>query len=658
MNKLTLVGQVLLKIISSLASGYLVFCATKEFYLDAPGVGPWLGKLSFLWGVAFLVFIVSCTILLAWLLVAIWSPEKAGYIGLNLARFRSRLGKLRWLIAATVAVAPALFLLYTEWGIPFTTTYFRLLTLLASSFVFALCISGERTKLVELSDFFLGLVVVASIFYIARLFTNVTNYPFSLSWSEGNRLYDYSIYADRGRYQFADELETPYNSPGRYLLWGMLFLIPGTPIWLHRLWDGLLWNLPYLLLGYLLSRWSRLGSKKKWLYALWIFLFLEQGPIYPPLLLSAVLIVIMVSSRQWTSSLIGSAIAGFYATASRWTWLPASPAWSTLILMAGFKIEPGTKLIKTLKGLAPIAFIALVSLAAGSLTNPSLYSPGKISSSMTFSQPLLWYRLMPNSTNTYGILWGLLIAVGPLVFMLIWLVASKRWPLNWLQKLAYVSACLVFLAVGLVASVKIGGGSNLHNLDMFLVTLAILSSLMLRETQIMSSQKWPNFARVVLVLLFWLPCWDAFRTGSPLELPPQQQINKALSSLQVKISRAKEHGEVLFIDQRHLITFGYVKDIPLISQYEKKYMMDQAMAGDAIYFSRLYQDLQNKRFALIITEPLFVKEQDTSRSFNEENNAWVNWVSRPMLCYYEPKGTIEEVKIQFLLPRSNPKNCP
>jgi len=34
------------------------------------------------------------------------------------------------------------------------------------------------------------------------------------------------------------------------------------------------------------------------------------------------------------------------------------------------------------------------------------------------------------------------------------------------------------------------------------------------------------------------------------------------------------------MDQRQLLTFGYVPKIPLVDDYEKKYMMDTAMTGD------------------------------------------------------------------------------
>ena len=40
---------------------------------------------------------------------------------------------------------------------------------------------------------------------------------------------------------------------------------------------------------------------------------------------------------------------------------------------------------------------------------------------------------------------------------------------------------LAFLAVGLIASAKIGGGSNLHNIDMFWITLALIAAWAWKE---------------------------------------------------------------------------------------------------------------------------------------------------------------------------------
>jgi hypothetical protein len=116
-------------------------------------------------------------------------------------------------------------------------------------------------------------------------------------------------------------------------------------------------------------------------------------------------------------------------------------------------------------------------------------------------------------------------------------------------------------------------------------------------------------------------------------------------------------GEVLFLDQRQLLTFDLAPRVPLVADYEKKYLMDQAMAGDAAYFQQFYRDLARRRFGLIVSEPLQVFIQDNEHGFSEENNAWTKWVSAPILCYYEPVETYPKSAVQLLVPRPQSANC-
>jgi hypothetical protein len=98
--------------------------------------------------------------------------------------------------------------------------------------------------------------------------------------------------------------------------------------------------------------------------------------------------------------------------------------------------------------------------------------------------------------------------------------------------------------------------------------------------------------------------------------------------------------------------------VPFIPEYEKKYMMDQAMAANAAYFLPYYQDLQKHRFTLIVTEPLKVNLKNEDEGvFSEENDAWVVWVSAPTLCFYEPILTEKSVGVQLLVPRQDAKDC-
>jgi hypothetical protein len=220
--------------------------------------------------------------------------------------------------------------------------------------------------------------------------------------------------------------------------------------------------------------------------------------------------------------------------------------------------------------------------------------------------------------------------------------------------------------MGLFASVKIGGGNNLHNLDMLLVSLAILAALALRAGEGWQPATWPAWVRGMLLLACLLPAWSAVRPGSLLQLPPDDQARAALQTIQSKVNKASKRGPVLFIDQRQLLTFGEIHPdsalgvhaLPLAPDYEKKFMMDKAMAGDAAYFEQFYADLRARRFAMIVTEPLFDKVQDAGSGFQQENNAWVQWVAGPLLCYYVPVETLSEVRTQLLIPKNNPQNCP
>jgi hypothetical protein len=54
--------------------------------------------------------------------------------------------------------------------------------------------------------------------------------------------------------------------------------------------------------------------------------------------------------------------------------------------------------------------------------------------------------------------------------------------------------------------------------------------------------------------------------------------------------KRKAQGRVLFMDQRQLLTFGYVEDVPLVPEYEKKVLMNAAMGADANYFAPFYAD--------------------------------------------------------------------
>ena len=274
----------------------------------------------------------------------------------------------------------------------------------------------------------------------------------------------------------------------------------------------------------------------------------------------------------------------------------------------------------------------------------------------TARQPLLWNRLYPNNTYPPGILLGLVWAALPLLLFLIILLLRRSWKTNWMQVVSIAAVTAVFLTVGVIASTKIGGGSNLHNLDMFLVSLTLIASAAINYLLTHETKTKPQHYFIVIALLIVLiaPVIYALRNDERMVLPPDASTNEAMSAVKNKVMEYSSQGEILFIDHRQLLTFGLVENVPLVDEYEKKYLMDFAMAADEDYFHAFYEDISNHRFVLIVNEPINIISRGLEYSFGEENDAYVKWVAAPLLCAYEPLYTSQAAGLELLVQHTSP----
>ncbi len=658
----------------------LVIRSCFGFHNIAWGTGNWWGEYSMKWGVAFFIYILVCVcvVVMAWSLL--WHQEKFQQSFEKMIVFRERLGMTRWLLALFVFLGPFWFFQYTSWGLVFRDIFIRILIWVLIVFVLAFFIT-KGNILLSWTTFLVALLLTSSEFVIAVPFMAVTDYPFSLGWSEGNRMWDYSILFGRHLYDYpADQPISVLLDTGRQFVGGLPFIIPGLTIEMERFWIALTIIIPYLLLGLAAFRFVRTDLKIWLLTALWVLIFLKQGPIHPPLVLCAVAVALLWRSPLWLALPL-IAVTGYLAEASRFTWVFAPGMWIGMLELAGAALQDN-KLSRNswiraislgLVGMAGGQFGQKVAgLLAGNITvnaavNTTVGTATSVDSAVSMvsspTQPLLWYRLLPNETYGIGILAGLLVATLPLIIILSYLVATKKWNLNIWQALAIIAPLLAFLGVGIIVSTKIGGGGDLHNMDMFFIGLMFAAVIAWQK----GGSEWftnieisPFWIKVVVVLLFALPgiqslrdmrsfsfvedvSWLATlidaRPGSNLDMyPADKTVDRALTAIREEVALAESQGgEVLFLDQRQLLTFGYITDVPLIPAYEKKVLMNEALGSDAVYFQQFYKDIAAHRFALIISEPLRAPIKDSSFQFGEENNAWVKWVSNPVLCYYEPK---------------------
>ena len=666
-----------------------------DLYNITHGAGNLLGGFSVKWGLIFAFLLIFLISLLFILWFSLWKAEVLEPAIERIVAIRQKLFFFRWILALPLLVLPVYFYQYTLWGLVFNSLYFRLFVWIFLSVFLAILLTREEKKLIGWFPLLQSILFTSTTYTLASAFSYVSDYPFSLSWSDGNRLWDYSIMFGRERYNYPTDqpLEALITS-GRQFLWGLPFLLPNTTILFNRFWSALVLSLPYAVLGWVSFKIEK-GRKKEWfLIGLWAFLFLNQGPIYSPLIISAILVAIAWKRPLWLAMLL-VAFAGYYAETTRFTWGFAPTIWAGMLSLNGSNLKDerlalqvwGRALALAIAGVSIWYLYPIIQNAWQNRTNPITGLGNAIVGTVsgvqgaTSKQPLLWSRLFPSDTYPEGILGGLLIAILPLIILLFYSLRKKYWQPSLWQKLAILGALLPFLVVGIIISTKIGGGNNLHNLDMFLIALLFVAAIMWRNsdrTWFSHPEKHPIWLKGLLILLIAMPALPSLRELRPNlslteaeinqveilagvaavnTLPPTKEINDALWYIRHAINAAQAEGEILFIDQRQLLTFGYVPKIPLVPEYEKKKMMNEAMGSNAAYFAPYYEDLAAHRFSLIISEPLKIDIKDEEGSFAAENDLWVVWVAAPTLCYYEPLETLRDVYIQLLVPREEALDC-
>jgi hypothetical protein len=667
----------------------LIFLVGLETFNLAWGSGHFVGRLSLKWTSILGFYSFFVTTLLILLYVGLFSPTRLNYLRMRLLAWREGLSRARWLLVLIFATLPAYFVFYSPWGGLFAGFFTRLFLFFLTIAVVAFLLASRKEGPFSWRSFLLAGLFIGSLHVLAESFVLVSNYPFALHWSEGNRLWDYSILFGRARYNFpTDQPIFAWIDPGRQALWGLPFLLSSLPLWAARLWSAFLTTVPYALLGWFAFR-SLKNARGQWLAAgLWALVFLNQGPIYTPLIFAAILVAAARRRPIWLALPL-IYLAGLYAGSSRFTWAFAPAIWAVMLtfsdgVLLHRQVVGKAWLRATALGLAGIwtkGLPVLLGLLSGFLpisiaaqaTPPLDATPGAQGITTlqglqvtATGQPFIWYRLLPNDVYPPGILLGLVLATLPLIALLLYLARHSFWKTVAWQRVAVGGGLIAFLLVGVIASVKVGGGADLHNLDMFLITLVLLAGVAWEAGFYKHLSKFlqgNSTVRWLLGGMILIPALVPMVTGKPLVLPGAERTQFVLQQIQDKVACARQYGEVLFMDQRQLITFGQMGDLPLVVDYEKKFVMDQALAGNKPYFDQFEADLAAGHFSLIVSERegTLYKELDQESvgdSLVEENNAWVHWVSMPLLTYYESTGNYKDAAVELFIPIERNFDCP
>ncbi len=514
----------------------------------------------------------------------------------------------------------------------------------------------------------------ASAYKIASFIPDISSYPFSLGWSEGSRYYYASLWLSKQVYGMS--LPPSVLHPTRYLLQSIPFLISGSSLWFNRLWQVILWVVPTALTSYLLVRRLDLPARRKPLVITlsmicWGFIFLFQGPVYYHLQFMVILILWGFNRNHFWRNLILVLIASLWAGLSRINWLPVPGLLASVLYLMESRVEDKT----IIRYLIPPAVWVLAGTGIGFASQSAfqLWSGNPQAwFGSSFTSDLLWYRLFPNPTYPMGILLSAVLVSLPIIG-LIFIRLINRWrEFHFIRLLGLAAILGVVFAGGVIVSLKIGGGSNLHNLDAYLTLLLVIGSYIYFErfepdqlaqlaenrpevTPPQPSKLMGTIENIFIAGALIIPLYFTLSMGGQI---PQRDFTAAQAALQTintaTQQAAKRGGEVLFISQRQLLTFNEVKNVPLLPEDELVFLMEMAMSDNRAYLDAFHQDISNQRFDMIVSEPLVIQYQGRNHSFGEENDAWVQRISEPVLCYYEPAIKLDSVGLVIYTPRPEP----
>jgi hypothetical protein len=489
------------------------------------------------------------------------------------------------------------------------------------------------------------------------LFLPVTDYPFSMGWSEASRFYYGSLLFSKAVYGSAVPLSIWHGT--RYMLLSIPFLLGNTPLWVDRLWQVLLW------LGISgLTSWFVVRRLKipEWTTAVvvagWFFLYMFQGAVYYHLQVSVIIVLVGVKRGRLVRTLIAVLIASFWAGMSRLNWypVPAMLAVSLYLLEEPFAHGGGFWRYNR----QPVSWLAggLLTAFAGQAFYISISGDTNLQAfGSSLTSMLLWYRWFPSATNPIGILPGVLIVSIPLWALVAWEARRNPGSIHSVRWLGLLGILLVLMAGGLVVSTKIGGGGDLHNMDAYMVMLGIFASYVLGhrvESETGTIRQPGGIPWAIFTCLLLVPVgFTILRVGPPFTYDRAKAVAD-VASIKQAVQAYSEDGPVLFIYERQLLTFGYVTGVPLVPEYEVVSLMEMAISGNEPYLNQFYSDLATHRFSAIVAHPqnLGVETGD----FIEESNTWNRLVGQPLLCQYKPVQTLTYSKVQILVPRARP--CP
>ena len=638
----------------SLLSVYQVLGNANRLGVDLSASKPWMG----------LVTLLSLLGLLSILfLVATWT--RYGEQILSFAEFPEHVsGQWRWISFLTLALALAGYSMVFR--VPFVQQFFggmgwmRFLIFWIFSLIGIWGIKWFRRE----TPWFFALIAIvlcqSTLHLLLVYWPRITDYPFAMGWSETSRYYYPSLFLSEKVY--GQGYPWPILHPTLHLLLAAPYLFDA-PLWVHRAWQV---AIRYILVGavvpVLVRRLSIQAGAMRWLAGLWMFLFLFMGPVYFHLTVPVLILLLGFSSQDDRRTWIAVILASLWCGWSRLNWYPMPGMIAAVLYVLEVPYQGKSfwrYVFRPACWFVAGTFIAVIAqriyVVLSGVPDPGIFFT-------SLASDLLLYRLWPNASYFLGILPGALLASLPIWIAMLVVIRSRKNDWHPFRLAILCAALLVLFLGGLLVSLKIGGGANLHNMDayfsMLLIVVAYLVFARYRPEDVSVAQPVPLHWLLIIALLI-MPAWSYLQFNIGFVNYDPARTQKVLASLQEYIDDVnKRGGQILFITQRHLLSMHMLNNVTLIPEYEREDLMEIAMSDNVPYLEKFRDDMENQRFALIVVDPLNYNVLSKNRSFAEENNVWVLRIMKSILCNYKEAAIFPADEIALYVPQQGARQCP
>ena len=507
----------------------------------------------------------------------------------------------------------------------------------------------------------ISLALCQAVFHLSLFYwTRVTDYPFAMGWSETSRFYHPSLFLSENVY--GQKYAWPVLHPTLHLLLTPPYLFDA-PLWVHRFWQvAITYGLLAAVVPALMIRLSIQATATRWMIALWIFLFLFMGPVYYHLTIPIILLLLGFSVQNDKRTWIAIILASIWCGWSRVNWYPMPGMIAAVLYLLEVPLS-GKSIWQYL--LKPALWFVIGTLTAFASQRVYIAMSGVPDSGLfytSFTSNLLWYRLLPNASYFLGILPAAILASLPIWLAIYVVIRARKTDWHPLRLTFILAALFVLFIGGLIVSLKIGGGANLHNMDAYMSMLLIVFAYLIfaryrtEKGELAQLVPLPWFLAVALIIM---PAWSYLQFGIDFKSVDRVRTQKIMTWLQEHVDEVNaQGGEVLFITQRQLISMHMLKNVTLVPEYEREDLMEMAMADNLPYLARFRADIGNQRFALIVVDPLNDTIMRNDRVFSEENNVWVRRVVRTILCNYREEAIYPVHDIALYVPQEGERRCP